>query len=136
MAAVLPIPPSVNMMEDNPAWIVILADFGLAVRSIDRLTEDYSTANDLMASNVEQIKSVVYHQNKIYRSHSTVNQRCYINTAQLNRILVFYHWTIYAVKEGKAGYDDKSAATFDLDWINSIVDEYLMMDPSMTPSVR
>ena len=81
MATVLPITPSVNMMEDNPAWIVILANFGLAVRSIDRLTEDHSTANDLMASNVEQIKSVVYHQNKIYRSHSTANQRCYINTA-------------------------------------------------------
>ena len=115
MAAVLPTTPSVNMMEDNPAWMVILANFGLAVRSIDRITEDYSTANDLMASNVEQIKSVVYHQNKIYRSHSTVNQRCYINTAQLNRILVFYHWTIYAVKEGKAEYDDKSATVFDLD---------------------
>ena len=55
MAAVLPITPSVNMMEDNPAWIVILANFGLAVRSIDRLTEDYLTANDLMASNVEKL---------------------------------------------------------------------------------
>ena len=73
MAAVLPTTPSVNMMEDNLAWIAILANFGLAVRSIDRITEDYSTANDLMASNVEQIKYVVYHQNKIYRSHSTEN---------------------------------------------------------------
>ena len=85
-----------------------------------------------MASNVEQNKSVVTNQNKMYRSHTTAGQRCYINTAQLNQILAFYRWTIFAIKDAQAQYDVASANTFDLDWINSIVDTYNMKDPEVT----
>ena len=70
-----------NIMEDDPSFGNILNNFGLSLRARNRLTEDFPTANDLMASNLEQIKSVVINQNKLYRSHTAVNQRCYINTA-------------------------------------------------------
>ena len=119
-------------MEDIPSFGTILVNFGLTQRAKDCLTEDFPTSNDLMASNVEQIKSVVTNQNKMYRSHATVGQRCYINTAQLNRILAFYRWTIFAVKDAQAQYDAASAAAFDLDWIISIVDTYNMKDPEVT----
>ena len=49
MAAVAP-PVFVNMMAHQSSWRVILRNFGLAVRAIDRFIEDYETANDLMAS--------------------------------------------------------------------------------------
>ena len=86
-----------------------------------------------MASSTTQITSVIDAQNKMYRMHATVNQRCYINTAKKNRILAFYRWTIFAVKDAQAEYDDASAAAFDLDWINYIVDEYIMPDKPATP---
>ena len=59
-------------------------------------------ANDLMASIVEQIKYVVNLQNNMYRSLANVLHRCYINTAQLNRILAFYNWTVHAIKDADA----------------------------------
>ena len=68
----------------------------------------------------------------MYSSHATVNQRCYIKTAQLNRILGFYRWTIFAVKDAHVEYDDANAASFDLVWIYSVLDEYLMPDPTVT----
>ena len=80
-----------------------------------------------------QITSVINNQNKLYRSHSTALLRCYINTAQLNRILAFYRWTIFTVKDAHAEYDVASVATFNLAWINSVIDEYLMKDPNATP---
>ena len=123
---------NVDMMDNIPSFRTILINFGLSQRAKNCLTEDFPTANDLMASNVEQIKSVVTNQNKMYRSHSTNNQRCYINTAQLNRVLAFYRWTVFAVKDAQAKYDAASAAAFDLDWINSIVDTYNMKDPDVT----
>ena len=81
---------NVNMMEDIQSFGTILINFRLTQRVKNRPTEDFPTANDLMASNVEQIKSVVTNQNKMYRSHVTAGQRCYINTARLNRILAFF----------------------------------------------
>ena len=86
-----------------------------------------------MASNIEQVKSVVNLQNKVLRNHTQAALRCYINTAQLNRILSFYRWTTYTIKDGKAEYDERSTLTFDLDWVNSIVDEYLITYPDTTP---
>ena len=86
-----------------------------------------------MAPNPEQIKAVVSSQNKIYRSHTAANQRCYINTAQLNRILAFYKLTAFAIKYGQAEYEEADPATFDRDWVNFIVAEYLMTEPSTTP---
>ena len=123
---------NVDLMDDEPSFGTILLNFGLSLRARNHLTEDYPTANDLMASNVDQIKSVVYNQNKTYRNHTTVNQRCYINTAQLNRVLAFYRWTVFAVKDAQASYDTASAVAFDLDWINSTVDTYNMKDPDVT----
>ena len=36
-------------------------------------------------------------------------------------------------KNGQAEYKEAGPATFNHDWINSIVDEYLMKDPSTIP---
>ena len=123
------------MMEDIQSFGQILTNFGLTARAKNCLTEDFPTANDLMASNVEQITSVVASQNKMYRSHTIAAQRCYINTAHqfLNRILAFCRWTIFAIKDAQAQYDAPSANAFDhLYWINSIVDTYKMKDPEVT----
>ena len=69
----------------------------------------------------------------MYRSHATAIHSCYINTAQLNRILAFYNWTVYAIKDSHAEYDEKNSAAFYLTWINSIIDLYNMKDPDATP---
>ena len=122
-----------DMMEDEPSFMAILANFGLSLRARNRLTEDFPTANDLMVSNTEQIKYVVTNQNKMYRSHTTANHRCYINTTQLNRVLAFYLWTNFVVKDAQARYDVADVADFDTDWINSIVDTFNMKDPEVTP---
>jgi hypothetical protein len=124
---------NVIMMEDTQSFGILLLNFGVSLRAKGRLTEDFPTENDLMTPNEEQIKSVVTNQNKMYRSHTTANQRCYINTSQLNRVLAFYRWTIFAIKDAHAEYDAASVVAFDLDWINSIVDTYNMKDPEVTP---
>ena len=89
-------------MDSDQSFETILTSFGIIQRATNRLTEDYVTANDLMASNVEQIKSVVNLQNNMYRRHATALHRCYINTAKLNCILAFYKWTVYAIKDAHA----------------------------------
>ena len=93
------------MMDSDQSFETILTSFGITQRETNRLTEDYVTANDLMASNVEQIKSVVNLQNRMYRSHANALHRCYINTVQLNRILAFYKWTVYAINDAHDEYD-------------------------------
>ena len=35
----------VNMMESEPAWTVIMSNFGLSTRSVTPLIEDYSMEN-------------------------------------------------------------------------------------------
>ena len=122
-----------DLMADEAAWRTLLRNFDLQALAINRFAEDYNVANDLMASNVNQIKSVASTQNKMYRNHTDANLRCYINTAQLNRVLAFHKWTTYAIKDAGEEYDDASATAFDLDWVNSIVDEYLREDPVLTP---
>ena len=47
-----------NMMDSDQLFETILTSFEITQRATNRLTEDYVTANDLMASNVEHIKSV------------------------------------------------------------------------------
>ena len=86
-----------NMMEHDDSFEDILINFGITNRAIVHLTEDYGTANDLLASDVKQIKSLVNIQNKMNRMHTTTAQRCYINTAQLNHILALYKWTVFAI---------------------------------------
>ena len=122
-----------DMMDSDQSFETILTSFGITQRATNRLTEDYITANDLMVSNVEQIKYVVNLQNKMYRSHATALHHCYINTVQLNCILTFYNWTVYAIKDAHAEYNENNSAAFDLTWINSIIDSYNMKDPDATP---
>ena len=122
-----------DMMDSDQSFETILTSFGITQRATNRLTEDYVTANDLMASNFEQIKSVVNLQNRMYRSYANALHRCYINTAQLNRILAFYKWTVYAINDAHDEYDENNYAAFDLTWINSIIDSYNMKDPDATP---
>ena len=55
-----------DMMKNSDAWKIILDNFGLSAIAIDRLVEDFEVGNDLMASNISQIKSVVSTQNKMY----------------------------------------------------------------------
>ena len=69
----------------------------------------------------------------MYRSHATAALRCYINTAQLNHVLAFYNWTVFAIKDAHAKYYEDNSAAFDLAWINSIIDSYNMKDPDATP---
>ena len=69
----------------------------------------------------------------MYRSHATALHPCYINMAQLNCKLAFYNWTVYAIKDAHAEYDENNSAAFDLTWINSIIDSYNMKDPDATP---
>ena len=79
------------MMDSDQSFETILTSFGITHRATKRLTEDYVTENDLMASNVEQIESVFNLQNKMYRSHATALHCCYIKrqyTIQLCRINV------------------------------------------------
>ena len=95
---------AVNLMDSAPAWDIILNNFELSSRAIKRFTEDYNVPSELMASNIDQIKAVVSNQNKVYRSHAAANQRCYTNMAQLNHVLAFYFWTVFAVKDGHAEY--------------------------------
>ena len=123
----------VDMMDSDQSFETILTSFGITQRATNSLTEDYVTENDLMASNVEQIKSVVNLQKKMYRSHAIALHRCYINTAQPNSILAFYNWTVYAIKDSHADYNENNSAEFDLTWINSIIDSYNMKDPDVTP---
>ena len=122
-----------DMMDNDQALETILTSFGITQRATNLLIEDYVTENDLMASNVEHIKSVVNLQNKMYRSHATALHRCYINTAQMNRTLAFYNWTVFAINDAHAEYDENNSAAFDLTWINFIIDSYNMKDSDATP---
>ena len=97
-----------NMMDSDQSFKTILTSFGITQRAMNRLTEYYVTPNDLMASKVEQIKSVVNLQNKMYRSHANALHRCYINTAHMNRILAFYNWIVYAIKDANVKYNEKN----------------------------
>ena len=97
-------------MDSDQSFETNMTSFRITQRATNRLTEDYATENDLMASNVEQIKSVVNLQNKIYRSHATALHCCYINTEQLNCILAFYNWTVYAIKDSYAEYNENNFA--------------------------
>ena len=126
MAAAVPpiiVPPVTDLMDSGPAWLT---------RSREKLVEDYPIACDRMSSNPAQIKLVISTQNKMYRNHATANQHCYIDTVQLNRVLAFYRWTIFPVKDDGAEYTDASAPVFNLQWINSIIDEYLIPDSKLT----
>ena len=63
---------AVDMMDDEQSFETILLSFRLSQKATNCPTGDFPTASDLlMASNVEQIKSLVMNQNKMYRSHTT-----------------------------------------------------------------
>ena len=85
-----------------------------------------------MDSDEKQIKQVIKNINITYRDHTTANKRCYINATMTKRILTFYHWTIFAIKEGGAKYDVNTVAEFNRDWISSIMDAYTTEQPDAT----
>ena len=102
-----------DMMESDHSFETILTSFGITQRTTNRLTEDYVTANDLMVSKVEQIKSVVNLQNKMNSSHATALHCCYINAVQLNRILAFYNQIVYEIMDAHDEYNENNYAAFD-----------------------
>ena len=106
--------------------------FGLSARGVTVFTDDYATAKDLMDSDEKQIKQVIKNINSTFRDHDQANRRCYINATMTKRILAFYHWTVFAIKEGGAKYDENKVAEFDRDWISSIMDTYTMEQPEVT----
>ena len=106
--------------------------FGLSARAVTVFTADYATIKDLMDSDEKQIKQVIKNINSTFRDHDTANRRCYINAIMTKRILAFYYWTVFAIKEGGAEYDANASADFDRDWISSIMDAYTMEQPEAT----
>lgn len=48
------------------------------------------------------------------------------------RILAFYHWTVYVIKEGGASYDVATVGDFDRTWVNDIMDSYTMEKAEIT----
>ena len=50
----------------------------------------------------------------------------------MNRILEFYPYTVFAVKDSGAEYDVTSVAAFDRDWVNYIMGEYSIEDLKAT----
>ena len=69
----------VNITEDEGSFNTILQAFQLAQRSRQRFMEDFPYIGDLMEYTKDQVESVIVNQNKTYRNHATVTQRCYIN---------------------------------------------------------
>ena len=47
--------------------------------------------------------------------------------------MAFYNWTVYAIKDANAKYDENNYAAFDLTWINFIIYSYNMKDMDATP---
>ena len=111
-------------MEDDESFEIILNGFGLSDRARNRFIEDFRNATDLMNSAESQLKEVISNQNKVYRHHGVAAQRCYLNAMQAIWILTFRKWAIYAVKEGNTSYDAAEVDSFDLDWINCVMDDY------------
>ena len=128
-----------DIMDDGDSFALILGNqvagttgFGLSARGVIAFRDDYDTARDLMDSDEKQIKQVIKNINSIYRDHDTANRRCYINAVMTKPILAFYYWTVYAIKEGGARYDEDTVSEFHRDWVNSIMDSYTMEKPEVT----
>ena len=128
-----------NIMDDAQSFITILGSqiagtdgFGLSARGVTVFTADYKTARDLMDSDEKSIKQVIKNVNSTYRDHNTANRRCYINAVMTKRIVAFYHWTTYAIKEGGASYDVNLVDVFDRNWINTIMESYTMEKAEVT----
>ena len=128
-----------DIMDNGASFASILGNqiagitgFGLSARGVTAFRDDYDTARDLMDSDEKQIKQVIKNINSIYRDHDTPNRRCYINAVMTKRILAFHYWTVYAIKEGGATYDQDTVGEFDRDWVNSIMDSYTMEKPEVT----
>ena len=47
-------------------------------------------------------------------------------------MLAVHKWIISEIKDGQAKYEEADTTTFNLNWINSIVDKYLTKDPIIT----
>ena len=129
----------IDIMDDEGSFRAILGQqqpgvngFGLSARGVTVFTADYNTARDLMDSDEKQIRQVIKNINSTYRDHSTANRRCYINATETKRILAFYHWTTFAVKEGGATYDTNTVTEFNREWVSTIMEAYTMEKPEVT----
>lgn len=123
-----------DLMNSAVAWKIVLTNLNILKPAINRLVGDYETSNDLMQTYITQIRSVISTQNKMHRNHVDNGVRCYVSNAQLNRILAFYRSTILVIKEAAEVYT--STAAFNLGWINSIVDKYLIEYSAVRPKTK
>ena len=122
-----------DIMDEGPSFLTILERFGLAARSRERLIEDFPNARALLSVSLKDLKEIIYNQNKIYRNHSTPNQRCYINTTQQSYIMAFHRRAIFAIEDAHAKYDVGTLNEFTRDWVDLISENYNAEDPVVTP---
>ena len=85
-----------------------------------------------MSATKDQVKQVINAQNKTYRNHATVAQRCYINQPQVTHIEALRRFVIITIKEGGAIFTTNNTNSFDLEWISSITKEYAQKDQDPT----
>ena len=124
--------PFVDLMDEPPAFVTILASFDIDDQAVEHFVEDFPTLRDLMSSDRDTIIGVIFSQNKLFRNHAAARERCYITAIEQKNILALHYWTVYAVDDAHALYDATEAADFNQDWIRSIADEYLMKLPEET----
>ena len=110
-------------MDDGVSWLSILHSFVLLDVTVTKFTDYYYTGRGLMVSNTTQIKDVINHHNKMHRNHTGLYQNCYINATNMNRILEFHRWAVFAIKYFGEEYDIVSDTAFDCDWVESIIYE-------------
>jgi hypothetical protein len=131
-APVLPAVAFNDLMTDDASFLTILERFGLSARARERFAEDFPNGQSLLLASESEVKSIVTNQNKIFRTHATNNQRCYITATQQNRITAFHRWAIFAIKDANATYGVATLGEFTREWIDSIRESYNSNDPEET----
>ena len=121
-----------DIMDHEDSFMTILEAFGLSNTAAQRFTDDFATARNIISVSSQDIKDVIHSINKTYRHHRTANLRCYIKASQQNHILAFRKWATFAIRDAQARYDVNTVGEFDLDWITSICEEYMLDDPEPT----
>ena len=122
-----------DLMDHDASFSTILGEFALSARARARFIEDFPNARALLFASEREVKEVITNQNKMFRAHSTNNQRCYITATQQNRITAFHRWTIFAIRDAHAKYDVATVGEFTRDWVDSIREQYNSSDPETTP---
>ena len=122
----------VDIVDDDASFLTILQSFRLSQRARNRFTEDFPTIRDLMSVSQEQVQQVINSQNKTFRHHATAGQRAYITQIHTARISTLRRFAIIPIKEGGAFFTTNDVNDFNLQWINSIQEEYSQKDPEPT----